>query len=316
MRRIRTMPADCLSLLADPDLGTLKDWRGMVAVEHCDRIKRLLRISAGLPEPERPIFFEADVLASRLSPDIGVQIPILRVVFPERVFFDTGSVQLKPAALEVARIIADDLRREPPDVVMFVAGHADARGSRPYNAKLSIDRANALAGTVLGEGVRVASVWRVGFGEDLPLASGNDEIAYAQNRRIEFLFSAKAEAIAAWLVDQQLDELCQGQTSAQIDQCKRNLQFEREYVVAEVHAPERSSLASIRPLPHRTISPGGSKRKLESVDSSNRHNIQPATPSSQILETKHFASRAIDLHRPTMFKLDLSSRHSKPIYDE
>ena len=130
MRRIRALPRDCLSLLARSNDGTEFDWRETVEVEHCDRIKRLLRVSAYLPESERPIFFEANVLADKLPGYIGVRLPILRVVFPERVFFDTDSVELKPAAVEVARIVAESLRREPPDVVMFVAGHADARASR------------------------------------------------------------------------------------------------------------------------------------------------------------------------------------------
>lgn len=226
-------PADCLEYLQYMSASGMVDWRDMVEVEHCDRIKRLQRISE-LSLGAEPQFFDASVEADRLPPNVGVRIPLLRVVFPERVFFDTNSSKLRPEAWEVARIIAENLQFEPPDVVVFVAGHADERGSRSYNQNLSIDRANALAEAILGYGVNVASVWRVGFGEDLPLAAGSNEEAWGQNRRIEFLFAARPEAVAVWMADQQVDMLCQGKTAKETAKCKKSLNFQSKYEVVEV----------------------------------------------------------------------------------
>lgn len=232
MRRA-VAPADCLQYLEYISASGIMDWRDMVEVEHCDRIKRLERISE-LSLGAEPQFFDANIAANRLPPNVGVRIPLLRVVFPERVFFDTNSSELRPEAWEVARIIAENLQSEPPDVVVFVAGHADERGDRAYNENLSIDRANALAEAILGYGVNVASVWRIGFGEDLPLVAGSTDYAYGQNRRIEFIFAARPEPVAVWMADQQIDMLCQGKTSREAAKCKKKLDFKKGYEAVEV----------------------------------------------------------------------------------
>jgi len=236
---------DCTNLVIPNNGSSLYDWRDLVELEHCDRMQRLLRLSPMISKEHQPYFYEASILAGRLPIDVNVNIPILRVVFPERVFFDTDSSTLRPEAELVASIIANSLRLEPPDVVLFVAGHADKRGSRAYNQNLSVDRANALAESILNKGVNVSSVWRVGFGEDLPLASGNNSHAYGLNRRIEFLFAARAEAVATWLSDNQLDILCQGKTRSETNKCKAKLDFQTEgYVVEEVIIKARLDLDS------------------------------------------------------------------------
>ena len=106
--------------------------------------------------------------------DLGslpVDVPLLRVVFPERVFFDTAQWNLRPDAISVIDVVAESLRREPPDVAVFVAGHADSRGSRAYNFDLSLKRANAVSEALVRRGVGQAAIWRIGFGEAVPLRS-------------------------------------------------------------------------------------------------------------------------------------------------
>ena len=248
-------PADCLEYLEYISSSGIMDWRDMVEVEHCDRIKRLERISQ-LSLGAEPQFFDANIAASRLPPNVGVRIPLLRVVFPERVFFDTDSSRLRPEAWEVARIIAENLQSEPPDVVVFVAGHADERGDRAYNENLSIDRANALAEAILGYGVNVASVWRIGFGEDLPLVAGSNDYAYGQNRRIEFIFAARPEPVAVWMADQQIDMLCQGKTSRETAKCKKQLDFKKGYEAVEVVQGHQT----VFPTPDKTNAGGATDK--------------------------------------------------------
>jgi outer membrane protein OmpA-like peptidoglycan-associated protein len=273
-------------------VSAIQDWRNLVAVEHCDRIKRLLRISAHLAPSERPVFYDGTVLASRLPRNVGVDIPILRVVFPERVFFNTDSTVLRPEAVEVANLIAESLRHEPPDVVMFVAGHADARASRAYNNSLSVNRANALAEGVLDRGVNLAWVWRVGFGEDLPLVAGNDEWAWGQNRRIEFLFAARPEALAVWLTEDQGAELCRGRNRAETDMCWRTLPPAPRYVLVRVR-PRLAARTGVFPParpprratpvqgPGRQVSPGAHGGTISQPQQAPRVRIDP-TPSERI----------------------------------
>ena len=233
MRRIQPQP-DCLALLDNVSSSGLLDWKDLVEVEHCDRINRLRRIAElhGLGDDVE--FYEGNILASQLPADVNVRIPILRVVFRERVFFDTDSSRLRPEAYEIVRIVAESLQMEPPDVALFVAGHADERGDAAYNLNLSIDRSNALAEAIMNYGVNQASVWRVGFGEDLPLVAGSNRYAWGQNRRIEFLFAARPEALAVFMVNQQVDMVCQGRSAAETAKCRQTLDLKTNYDIVEV----------------------------------------------------------------------------------
>lgn len=228
--------ANCLDYMpAGAGRGGLFDWRDTLNVEHCDRIKRLWNIASLSSYGAPPQFFDGHISARDLPADIRVDMPLLRVVFPERVFFDTAQSELRPEAREVVRIVARNLQLEPPDVVLFVAGHTDHRGDRDYNQRLSADRANAVADAILAEGVNVAKVWRVGFGEDMPLRAGDSESELGENRRVEFLFAARADAVAIWLADAQIDMLCQGHSSAEMNACVRRLDLRTDYVAVQTN---------------------------------------------------------------------------------
>lgn len=238
---------DCTVYLNNrgPSADGLMDWRELVEVEHCDRITRLKRLTEQEYGAEVQ-FFDGRVAADRLPPDVRVRIPILRVVFPERVFFDTDESVLRPEAWEVTRIIADNLRREPADVAVFVVGHADIRGDRQYNENLSIDRSNALSEAILGHGVNVASVWRLGFGEDMPLVAGTSDYAHSQNRRIEFLFAARPEAIPVAIEDILTGDLCQGRNAEEVSLCKTQVAPRNDYSAVETLTARRQVRASSR----------------------------------------------------------------------
>lgn len=254
----RPPPDDCLNYMpAQLRPGALADWRDTLAVEHCDRLKRLWEISAIHSLGARPQFYEGAIHPRDLPADVRVSMPLLRVVFPERVFFDTAQAELRPEAWEVVRIIARNLQLEPPDVVLFVAGHTDYRGERDYNQRLSVERANAVADAILSTGVNVARVWRVGFGEDMPIRAGDYEEAWGENRRVEFLFAARAEAVAVWLADAQLDMLCQGRTAAEANDCVRTLDLRNDYVAVET----TQRLLDVAPEGRRvTLNPRGTQR--------------------------------------------------------
>lgn len=246
MREVREVPSDCRSILPSGTAGTLQPWQVFVKLEHCDRIKRLRRLSLALPPEKRPIFYEGFVPASRLPREFGVDVPVLRVVFPDHVFFDTALARLREEARPVTEIVSQSLQNEPPDVALFVAGHADARGSRPYNEALSIDRSHAIADDIYRRGVALATIWRVGFGEDMPLVSGSSSYALDRNRRIEFLFAARPEAIGQWLADQQLDEICSGADRQETQRCRNGLELAPNYDIVEAGPPKHAKRVAPR----------------------------------------------------------------------
>ncbi len=68
---------------------------------------------------------------------------------------------------------------------MLVEGHTDERGGREYNLALGQRRAEAVAKSMQLLGVGPAQVEPVSFGKERPANDGNDEAAWARNRRAE-----------------------------------------------------------------------------------------------------------------------------------
>ena len=283
----------------------MQPWQAFVRMEHCDRIKRLMRLSADFPPNRHPIFFEGIVPADRLPPGFGVDIPVLRVVFPDHVFFDTAESRLRPEAEPLVGIVAESLRREPPDVALFVAGHADKRGEDRYNRALSIDRANTLAEAIFERGIAYSSIWRIGFGEDMPLVPGDDQASLDQNRRIEFLFAAKPEAVGIWMADQQLSELCQARDRREAERCQTQLTLRRDYEAVEI-VRHPAIMVDPHSPPSRRVRPDRSRGSVSPPPQA-RAGVQPANTGP--VTVTPIASRRIRidpvLRKATPVRLDL-----------
>jgi peptidoglycan-associated lipoprotein len=72
-------------------------------------------------------------------------------------------------------------------VALLVEGHCDERGTEEYNRSLGERRALALREALASQGVSPMRVTTRSFGEDRPAVPGNNESAYRQNRRGEFV---------------------------------------------------------------------------------------------------------------------------------
>ncbi len=70
-------------------------------------------------------------------------------------------------------------------------GHADERGSREYNMALGQRRADAVRKATAVLGVGNERIETLSFGEDKPKATGHDEAAWAQNRRVEIRYDGE-----------------------------------------------------------------------------------------------------------------------------
>jgi peptidoglycan-associated lipoprotein len=82
-------------------------------------------------------------------------------------------------------------------VKIRIAGHADERGSDEYNLALGNRRAAAAKRYLENKGVDASRIDVISYGEERPLNPGNDETAYAQNRRDEFEVTAGANNLTA-----------------------------------------------------------------------------------------------------------------------
>ncbi len=80
------------------------------------------------------------------------------------------------------------------DIKVEVQGNADERGTTDYNLALGQKRADAVLKYMLAKGVSTSRVKVVSYGEERPVAQGDSETAYAQNRRAEFVITYGAGA--------------------------------------------------------------------------------------------------------------------------
>ena len=73
-----------------------------------------------------------------------------------------------------------------PDIRIEIVGHTDNEGTPDYNEKLSKDRAEAVKGYLVEQGIDADRIETRGAGETEPLASNETKEGRAQNRRTEF----------------------------------------------------------------------------------------------------------------------------------
>jgi peptidoglycan-associated lipoprotein len=103
------------------------------------------------------------------------------------IYFDFDSDASRPEYSEMLVAHANYLE-ENPGAAVRLEGHADERGSREYNIGLGERRAQAVRRSLLLQGVGSAQVSTVSYGEERPAVTGDDEEAWAMNRRVEIVY--------------------------------------------------------------------------------------------------------------------------------
>ncbi len=74
---------------------------------------------------------------------------------------------------------------------LTLEGHADERGTREYNLGLGERRGNAVMGLMSAQGARGSQQVVVSYGEERPTCRVSDEDCWAQNRRVEIIYTAQ-----------------------------------------------------------------------------------------------------------------------------
>jgi peptidoglycan-associated lipoprotein len=100
----------------------------------------------------------------------------------DRVFFDFDKSDIKPEGRAVLQRQADWLKKYP-NVTVTVEGHCDDRGTREYNLALGERRATAVKKMLVALGVPANRVSTISYGKERPAVVGDNEQAWAQNRR-------------------------------------------------------------------------------------------------------------------------------------
>ena len=100
----------------------------------------------------------------------------------DRVFFAFDSSALSNNAVEVLQTQVEWLKKNE-NVDVIVQGHCDERGTREYNLALGERRANAVKQYLVSQGIAADRISTISYGKERPAVLGNNEAAWAQNRR-------------------------------------------------------------------------------------------------------------------------------------
>ncbi|MGD0585105.1 MAG: peptidoglycan-associated lipoprotein Pal [Oryzomonas sp.] len=111
--------------------------------------------------------------------------PVQEAAF-ENIYFDFDKSDLRQDARDVLSKNADILLKSKPTVKILIAGNCDERGSAEYNLALGERRAKSAQQYLITLGVAPDRLSIISYGKEKPAVEGNDEAAWAKNRRDEF----------------------------------------------------------------------------------------------------------------------------------
>ena len=100
----------------------------------------------------------------------------------DRVFFAYDSSAISPDSAEILGTQVKWLKKHH-NVNVVVQGYCDERGTREYNLALGERRANAVKNYLVSQGVAADRISVISYGKERPAVLGNNEAAWAQNRR-------------------------------------------------------------------------------------------------------------------------------------
>ena len=102
----------------------------------------------------------------------------------KNIFFENGRYYLLPESYSELNKLAQYLLRNPHMEVQ-INGHSDNVGSKNKNQKISEQRAREVFEYLIKKGVQNKMYFK-GYGSSLPIASNDNDIDRAKNRRVEF----------------------------------------------------------------------------------------------------------------------------------
>jgi chemotaxis protein MotB len=108
----------------------------------------------------------------------------LTVDVVDKILFDSGQTEIRPAGLDVLRRVVDILI-SVTDKMIRIEGHTDSVGSDASNMRLSLARAEKIRDYLVEKmGISASLLEARGFGESNPVADNNTQEGRQQNRRV------------------------------------------------------------------------------------------------------------------------------------
>jgi peptidoglycan-associated lipoprotein len=108
----------------------------------------------------------------------------------QTVYFGFDSASLDNEAKGIMTSNAEYLKANQ-NVDVQIEGHTDERGGRQYNLALGERRAKTVRDYLVALGVASKRLSTISYGSERPKAEGSDESSWSQNRRANFVVTAK-----------------------------------------------------------------------------------------------------------------------------
>jgi peptidoglycan-associated lipoprotein len=108
----------------------------------------------------------------------------------EKIYFDFDSANLSDSARKTLSKNAAALMKET-SAKIGIEGNCDERGSAEYNLALGERRAKAAQQYLVALGVKPDRLVTISYGKEKPAVQGDNEAAWAKNRRDEFVVITK-----------------------------------------------------------------------------------------------------------------------------
>ena len=100
------------------------------------------------------------------------------------VYFEFDKSSLTSKSIQTLKSAVNVLN-ENSSIKITLSGHADERGTREYNLALGQRRAEAVSDYFVLNGISKNRITVKSYGEEKPVAYGQDEGSYSKNRRVE-----------------------------------------------------------------------------------------------------------------------------------
>jgi len=132
---------------------------------------------------------EENKIVAATTPETQETIAPAAAAMLQTVYFDFDRSDLRQDSRDVLSRNAEILLKSKQNANITIEGHCDERGSAEYNLALGERRAKSVQQYMLSLGVQPDRLSVLSYGKEKPAVQGNDEEAWAKNRRAEFVLA-------------------------------------------------------------------------------------------------------------------------------
>ena len=137
--------------------------------------------------PAEPAANTAPVPQQAVLDHTDVNSPLYK---QKSVYFDFDVYTIKSEFTAMLELHAGYLKSHP-ELQVKLEGNADERGGREYNLSLGQKRSESVKRALVTLGAGESQLEAVSYGEEKPRATGHDEVSWAENRRVDFVYATK-----------------------------------------------------------------------------------------------------------------------------